>query len=87
MTINLSWAQPIKSNEDIYSAAGLTDSEIAKMPRYIAGIDDFYGTPAFAKLYNFFVFDASDIIRMPYDVAKGRTGTPDDWILEVLNRG
>ncbi len=73
-------------NYQVYKAAGLTAGEIRDMPRYIAGIDEFYGTPAFDKLYNYFVFEASHIVRMPYGAAKARDRMPDDWILEKLSQ-
>lgn len=73
-------------NHQVYKAAGLTAGEIRDMPRYLAGIDEFYGTPAFDKLYNYFVFEASHIVRMPYGTAKARDRMPDDWILEKLSQ-
>jgi hypothetical protein len=66
--------------DDLYAAAGLTPTEAALMPRYLAGIDDFYDTPAFNKLYEYFM----DTQEMPYDVAKARTECPDEWILDRL---
>lgn len=70
-------------NVSVYQAAGLTPEMIEKMPRYLAGIEDFYGTPAYTKLYEYFAFEAC---TMPYGVAKARTGDPDSWILdEVVN--
>lgn len=67
------------TNMTVYEAAGLTPEEITAMPRYLAGIDDFYGTTAYEKLYNYFAFEAYE---MPYGVAKARTGDPDEWILD-----
>ena len=55
----------MKSNK-IYEAAGLTPQMIEAMPRYLAGIDDFYDTPACNKLYDYFAFE---ICTMPYEVA------------------
>jgi hypothetical protein len=63
-------------NEE-YKLAGLTIEEIKKMPEYISGDLDFYDTPAFNKLYEYF----SDSGEMPYEVVKARTETPDEWIL------
>ena len=71
-------------NADIYIAAGLTPGEILEMPRYINSIDgdmEFYGSPAFSKLYVHFAFTSCE---MPPDIAKARTGEPDIWILEYL---
>ena len=65
---------------EIYTQAGLTSHEIQDMPLYISDELDFYGTPAFEKLYNYFC----DSGEMPYEVAKARTETPDVWILERL---
>ena len=66
----------------VYEEAGLTHEEIAAMPRYLAGVDEFYGTPAFDKLYEHFAFG---VCEMPYDVAKARTQCPDEWILDRVN--
>jgi len=69
----------------IYEAAGLTAEMIAAMPRYLAGVDEFYDTPACNKLYDYFAFE---ICTMPYDVAKARTECPDEWILnQVIKEG
>ena len=68
------------SIKEIYMQAGLSESEIKDMPSYISDDLDFYGTPAFDKLYNYFC----DSGEMPYEVAKARTETPDVWILERL---
>ena len=42
--------------------------------------DDFYGSSAYEKLYNYFL----DENLMPYGVAKARDGMPDEWILDYL---
>ena len=65
----------------VYEAAGLTAEEIKKMPEYINGTREFYGTPAFEKLFEHFAFDTAE---MPYGVAKARTGDPDTWILDKM---
>jgi hypothetical protein len=65
---------------EIYTQAGLSVSEIQDMPLYISDELDFYDTSAFNKLFNYFC----DSGEMPYEVAKGRTETPDVWILERL---
>tara|TARA_B100002019_G_scaffold221916_1_gene194796 strand:- start:400 stop:654 length:255 start_codon:yes stop_codon:yes gene_type:complete len=63
-------------------AAGLTDREVQLMLPHIAGTaDDFYDTPMYDKLYEYFAFVACE---MPYEVAKARTEDPDTWILEHL---
>ena len=69
----------------VYKQAGLTHKEIDAMPQYIAGDDDdeFYASTAFYKLYEYFVFKTTE---MPYGVAKARTGDPDAWILQRLDR-
>jgi len=68
---------------EIYKAAGLTEYMIQLMPRYLAGIDEFYDTPACNKLYDYFAFE---VCTMPYEVAKARTECPDEWILkQVIN--
>jgi hypothetical protein len=51
------------------------------MPSYIEGEDEFYGSEAYGKLYEYFAFESCE---MPYGVAKARTECPDDWILEHL---
>tara|TARA_B100000683_G_scaffold249773_1_gene264286 strand:- start:204 stop:431 length:228 start_codon:yes stop_codon:yes gene_type:complete len=66
----------------IYVEAGLSKEEVKQMPEFINGEIDFYGTSAFQKLYDYFAFQTCE---MPYDVAKARTETPDDWILEKLD--
>ena len=66
----------------IYTEAGLDSEDIEMMPRYLAGIDEFYDTPAFNKLYEYLCFETG---VMPYGVAKARTETPDVWILDYIN--
>ena len=64
------------------TAAGLVGLEIAFVLSAIAGDedDDFYGSSAYEKLYNYFL----DENLMPYGVAKARDGMPDEWILDYL---
>ena len=63
-------------------AAGLTDQEVLDVLPYIAGTaDDFYDTPMYDKLYEYFAFVTGE---MPYGAAKARTEDPDTWILEHL---
>ena len=72
----------MKLNE-IYEDANLTQAECAKMPHYIDGSLDFYDTSAYQKLYEYYAFE---VVEMPYGVAKARTGDPDTWILDTLER-
>ena len=63
-------------------AAGLSDREVQELKPHIAGTaDDFYDTPMYDKLYEYFAFTTDE---MPYDVAKARTEDPDTWILNHL---
>ena len=63
-------------------AAGLSDREVQQMLPYIAGTaDDFFDTPMYDKLYEYFAFTTGE---MPYGAAKARTEDPDTWILEHL---
>ena len=66
----------------VYKQAGLTFEEARKMPRYMAGVEEFYATPAFNKLYEYFFNNG----LMPYEVAKARTECPEDWILDSIQR-
>ncbi len=66
---------------EIYNAAGLTEDDRSRMPSYIEGEDEFYGSEAYGKLYEYFAFESCE---MPYGIAKARTGDPDYWILEYL---
>lgn len=85
MTVKLSWAGPIDNQNplvSIYLAAGLTPIEINKMELYLSGEEEFVGTPAYLKLYDY--FNGPYPIRMPYDIAKARSGEPDQWIIDFL---
>ena len=66
---------------EIYEAAGLTVEEQEEMGSYFNALSEFYGTPAFNKLYEYFAFETAE---MPYEVAKARIDTPDNWILDRL---
>ena len=68
---------------EIYVSAGLTPTEVIGMPIFIDGDDDFYGTPAYEKLYEYFTTQTGE---MPYGTAKARDGDPDIWILERLDQ-
>ena len=66
----------------VLKAAGLTDREVQQMLPHIAGqADDFYDTPMYEKLYEYFAFVTCE---MPYGAAKARTEDPDTWILNHL---
>ena len=71
------------SLNEIYKAAGLTTAEIKEIPLFINGEtkDPFYEHTSHDKLYEYFAFE---VCEMPYGVAKARTGTPDEWIMEKL---
>jgi len=71
----------ISSLQQIYSEAGLTPEEVTAMPGYISGVEDFYDTPAYNKLFEYFAFETGE---MPYGTAKARDGMPDEWILGTL---
>lgn len=67
---------------EIYNAAGLTTTEIKEIPLFISGdLEPFYDSSSHDKLYEYFAFETGE---MPYGVAKARTGTPDEWIMEKL---
>ena len=64
-------------------AAGLTDQEELDMQPHINGeADDFYDTPMYDKLYEYFAFTTGE---MPYGTAKARDADPDTWILNRLS--
>ena len=67
----------------IYTQAKLTTAEINKMPQYLDSDDDFYGSSAYDKLYDYFAFETCE---MPYGTAKARDGDPESWILEKLEQ-
>ena len=67
--------------QQIYLEAGLSSTEIDQMGAYIEGSLEFYGSSAYDKLYEYFAFETGE---MPYGVAKARTATPDEWILDYL---
>lgn len=62
-------------------AAKLTDAEIELLPKYINGELEFYDSPAFNKLFEYYCFETGE---MPYGTAKARDGMPDEWILDLL---
>ena len=66
---------------EIYMKAGLSDTEVQKMSEYLDWNDDFYGSSAFEKLFEYFAFEIGE---MPYGTAKARDGMPDEWILDYL---
>ncbi len=67
----------------VYNRAGLTQSEIEGMDAFIAGESEvaFYDSPQFEKLYEYLAFG---IAVMPYEAAKGKTETPDEWIMAFI---
>mgnify|MGYP003630511152 CR=1 FL=1 len=69
--------------KEIYNKAGLTPAEQKQMPGFIASRSDelFYESSQFEKLYEYLAFT---IAVMPYENARGKRATPDDWILEFL---
>ena len=71
----------METNQEIFEIAGLTPAEVALIPAYIADEVEFYGSAAYEKLYEHFVFDTGE---MPYGTAKFRDGEADVWILENL---
>ncbi len=71
------------SNTQIYERAGLSAAEAQKMSEYLEWNDDFYGSPAYEKLFEYFAFETGE---MPYGTAKFRDGEADVWILEKLER-
>ena len=68
--------------DELYSEAGLTGDDRSRMSSYIEGDDEFYGSEAFGKLYDYFCNGE----EMPYGVAKARDGDPVEWILDYLDR-
>jgi hypothetical protein len=61
------------------AAAGLGSDEIAWVESEWRGARDLYSNELiFDKLFNYYM----DIEEMPYEVAKARTMTPDEWIIE-----
>jgi hypothetical protein len=68
---------------EIYTNAGLSLKEAQKMPDYLDWDDGFYDSDAYIKLFEYFAFETSE---MPYGTAKARTGDPDVWILEYLEK-
>ncbi len=69
------------SVNEIYVKAGLSTAEVQKMSEYLDWNDDFYGSSAFEKLFEYFAFEIGE---MPYGTAKARDGMPDEWILDYL---
>jgi hypothetical protein len=66
---------------EIYVKAGLSTAEVQKMSEYLDWNDDFYGSSAYEKLFEYFAFETGE---MPYGTAKFRDGEADVWILENL---
>jgi len=75
---------PGKTQFEVMKAAGLGAGEISFVVQILDNqIDfaDFYGTPAYDKLFELLAFDWGE---MPYGTAKARDGMPDEWILDYL---
>tara|TARA_R100001377_G_C3191441_1_gene110767 strand:- start:89 stop:310 length:222 start_codon:yes stop_codon:yes gene_type:complete len=71
-------------NKELLESAGLTANEIQRLELLIDNKEDsidFCDTTMFEKLYNYFL----DENKMPYGVAKARTGDPCYWILDQLS--
>ena len=68
--------------DEIFKRANLDQFDIDEVMRILDDEtdNDFYDTPAYRKLYDYFCSTG----EMPYGVAKARTGDPDIWILEYL---
>ena len=71
----------METNQEIFEIAGLTPAEVALVPAYIADEAEFYDSPAYEKLFEYFTFETGE---MPYGTAKYRDGEADVWILERL---
>tara|TARA_R110002153_G_scaffold36023_7_gene106873 strand:+ start:7103 stop:7345 length:243 start_codon:yes stop_codon:yes gene_type:complete len=74
----------IETLAQIYENACLTKTEQEEMQSFISGDNEeiFCGTTQFEKLYEYFAFTTR---LMPYANARGKTATPDDWILDFLS--
>ena len=71
------------TREQILQDAGLTPEEEQKLIPYLMGeSDNFFETPMYDKLFDYFVFETG---QMPYDTAKARKDDPETWILSQLN--
>jgi hypothetical protein len=71
----------------VYNAAGMNLEEAHFVEQILKDeIDsaDFYGTPAYEKLFEYFAFSNKGDAQMPYGTAKARDGMPDEWILDYL---
>jgi len=69
-----------KQLNEIYRGANLSAGEAVTMKYYVSGEEDFYGTSAYEKLFNYYLTSG----EMPYGTAKARDGMPDEWILNKL---
>jgi len=65
----------------LFSDAGLTPTEIARMPVHIAGNTNFYGTPEYKKLAEYFAIETGE---MSWETYQFKAGDPDLWILDKL---
>jgi hypothetical protein len=69
------------TRDQIYSAACLTEEEIALINQSLGTGESVCGTTAFEKLYEYFTFETGE---MPYGTAKARDGDPELWIFKRL---
>ena len=60
----------MESAQQVFAGAGLTPEEIQAIPAFIEGVEDFYGTTAYEKLFQYY----STSGEMPYGVMKARDG-------------
>ncbi len=59
----------------------ITPEELERLRGYVAGNGEFWNDEVlFDKLYTYYIENG----EMPYGVAKARTGTPDEWILDQV---
>jgi hypothetical protein len=79
-TQHLAWEKELKP-------AGLDQREMSVVFKALEDPDaaaDFYGTSAYEKLFDYYAFSDTGESKMPYGVAKARTGMPDEWIINYL---
>ena len=53
---------------EIYEAAGLTDADRSRMPSYIEGEDEFYGSEAYGKLYEYQPHSYCAFLNLAHDL-------------------
>lgn len=81
------WKEHNKKNESLQEDAGhsildiITPEELDELREYANETRDpldFIGTVVYEKLFEYYMNSG----EMPYGIAKGRTGDPDQWILD-----